>query len=153
MDLINSIELLSSERKMILLGVEDLSDEQLLKIPSGFKNNILWNLGHLVVTQQVLHYTLTRNELKIPKEMVSLFRTGTAPDTWNETPDIEQIKSLLIELPKLLVEDFQAGKFSEFRAYKTSTGFQLNTFEDAVNFNHFHEGAHTGIILSQKKFI
>ena len=147
MDLSSSIKMLKTERQLILRGIENLSDEQLLKIAAGSKNNILWNLGHIIVTQQALHYTLSRLEMKIPKELASIFRTGTSPEIWKETPDIKNIKSLLIELPDKLLEDYNKGLFKEFRPYKTSTGVELNTFQDAVTFNHFHEGTHTGIIL------
>jgi hypothetical protein len=153
MDLSNSIKMLKTERQLILRGIENLSDEQLLKIAEGSKNNILWNLGHIIVTQQVLHYTLSRLEMKIPKELASIFRTGTSPSVWKETPNISEIKSLLLELPDKLLEDFNNGLFKEFRPYKTSTGVQLNSFEDAITFNHFHEGTHTGIILGLIKIV
>lgn len=151
MDLTASIKMLKTERQLILGGIENLSDEQLLKIPEGHKNNILWNIGHLIVTQQVLHYTLSRLEMRIPKEMASMFRTGTSPEVWKESPNIPELKSLLLSLPEKLLEDFNNGLFKEFRPYKTSTGVELNTFEDAVIFNHFHEGTHTGIILGLNK--
>jgi len=33
--------------------------EQLNKIPEGFSNNLIWNIGHIIVTQQVLIYKLS----------------------------------------------------------------------------------------------
>jgi len=87
MDLSNSIKMLKTERKLILRGIENLSDKQLLKIPEGGKNNILWNLGHIIVTEHVLHYTLSRLEMRIPKETSSMYRTGTSPEAWRETPN------------------------------------------------------------------
>lgn len=153
MDLSPSIKMLITERKLILRGIEGLTDEQLLKIPEGYKNNILWNVGHIIVTQQVLHYTLSRLEMPITKEIVSMYRTGTSPEVWKENPNISELKSLLLSLPNQLLEDYNNGLFKEFRPYKTSTGVELNTLEDAVIFNHFHEGTHTGIILSLVKRI
>jgi len=50
-------------------------------------------------------------------------------------------------LPDKLLEDYNNALFKEFRPYKTSTGVELNSFGDAITFNHFHEGTHTGIIL------
>ena len=139
--------MLKTERQLVLQGIENLSDEQILKIPDGRRNNILWNLGHIVVTQQFLHYTLSRLDMRIPKEMASMFRTGTSPAVWKETPDIKNLKLFLNELPDKLLEDYESGLFKEFRPYKTSLGVRLNYFEDAIAFNHFHEGLHTGIIL------
>ena len=153
MDLTNSIIMLKSARRLIYKGIEELSDDQLLIIPAGSGNNILWNIGHIIVIQQVLHYMLSRLEMRVPKEYVSRFRTGTSPQAWKETPDIAEIKSLMLELPDRLLEDYKDGLFKEFRPYKTSTGVELNSFEDAVAFNYFHEGVHTGIILGMMKTI
>ena len=153
MELSKSIKMLKTERNLILKGIEHLTDEQLHKIPDGYKNNIVWNLGHIIVTQQVLHYTLSRLEMHIPKEIASAFRTGTSPAVWKETPDIKKIKSLLMELSDTLLEDYESGLFKEFRPYKTTTGVELNSLEDAITFNHFHEGTHTGIILGLMKRI
>lgn len=153
MDLTNLIMMLKTERQLIFKGIENLSDEQLLNIPAGRKNNIVWNLGHIIVTQQVLHYTLSRIEMRIPKEMAAMFRTGTNPELWKEIPNITELKSLLLELPDRFFDDYKNGLFKEFRPYKTSTGVELNSFEDAVAFNYFHEGTHTGIILGLIKLL
>ena len=151
MDLIKSMNTLKEERGLIARLIQDLSDEQLLIIPDKHKNNILWNLGHIIITQQFLHYTLSRLEMRITKEMVMLFRTGTSPSNWATHPNIEEIKSLLIDLPDKFIEDYRKDIFKEFRPYKTSTGITLNDIEHAVTFNHFHEGTHTGIILGIMK--
>lgn len=153
MDLLTTISLLLKGRSLILKGIEDLTEPQLNEIPTGFKNNILWNIGHIIVTQQVLYYTLSRLETKISKELISQFRTGTSPETWKVQPDIDELKELLISLPEKAVTDYNSGLFHEFRPFTTSTGFELKTFEDAVTFNNYHEGVHTGIILSLKKSV
>ena len=135
MDLTNSIKLLQNEREIALNVLQKYSDEQLLKTP------------------QILHYMLSRSEMRIDKELVSIFRTGTSPSQWKTTPDIPNIKTLFTEIPELFLKDYKNGIFQEFRTYKTATGFELNTFEDAVTFNHFHEGTHLGIILGLIKRI
>ncbi|MCF8260162.1 MAG: DinB family protein [Melioribacteraceae bacterium] len=151
MYLINSLKTLIEERKLLLRGLESLSEEKYFIIPQNFKNNIAWNLGHIIVTQQFLHYSLSRLELQIPKEFVSYYRTGTSPANWKENPNITELKETLIELPHKFIADFESGRFKEFRPYKTSTGISLDTLEQAVTFNHFHEGVHTGIILNLMK--
>lgn len=153
MDFKNSINLLKVERQLLLNEINNLTKEQLLKIPSGYKNNIAWNFGHIIVTQQVLHYMLSRNEMHIPKEMVSMYRTGTSPENWKDQPDTEELKSLLLSLSDMLLDDYDKGLFKSFRPYKTSNGVELNNLEDAITFNHFHEGTHTGIILGLIKQI
>jgi hypothetical protein len=153
MDLTHSIKLINKERELIFNGIENLSDEQLLIIPEAHKNNILWNLGHIIVVQQLLHYMLSKLEMHVSKEFVSDFRTGTSPDIWKQTPDIKQVKSLFMELPDKFLEEYKGGLFKEFRPYKTSTGVELNSFDEAIAFNHFHEGTHAGIILNLKKLV
>ena len=51
-------EALKKSRELVLKKIDGLSLEQLHKIPDGFKNSIAWNVAHLVVTQQLLHYKL-----------------------------------------------------------------------------------------------
>ncbi|MCB0460976.1 MAG: DinB family protein, partial [Flavobacteriaceae bacterium] len=53
------VEILKANRKGILSLIEGLSIMQLNKIPQGFKNNIAWNVAHLLVTQQLLCYKLS----------------------------------------------------------------------------------------------
>ena len=47
-----TIELLKETRPRLLELAEGLSAEEQLKIPAGFNNNILWNVGHLAVTHR-----------------------------------------------------------------------------------------------------
>ena len=152
-DLTKSIDLLKKERELIFSLIDNLSDEQLLIIPSGYKNNILWNIGHILITQQSLHYFLSRLEMYISREMMQTFRTGTSPTDWKTQPDINEIKKLFLELPVKLAEDYEKGIFKDYRPYKTSVGVSLENFEEALAFNHFHEGTHTGIILGIMKQI
>ncbi|MDH4200586.1 MAG: DinB family protein, partial [Spirochaetia bacterium] len=58
-DIIPDIRILIETRKYIFSHVNELSESQLLHIPEKFKTNILWNIGHLVATQQILHYFLS----------------------------------------------------------------------------------------------
>ncbi|MBL1214997.1 MAG: DinB family protein [Ignavibacteriae bacterium] len=153
MSLTTSIALLKKERALILSVIDKLSDEQLLKIPAGYNNNVLWNLGHILITQQSLHYFLSRLEMYISREMIQTFRTGTSPSDWKTQPDIIELKQLFLELPDKFSEDYKKGIFKDYRPYKTSVGVSIDNFEEAVAFNHFHEGTHTGIILGLMKQI
>lgn len=39
-------------RTSVLNLIESLTLKQINEIPAGFNNNIIWNLGHLVATDQ-----------------------------------------------------------------------------------------------------
>ncbi len=148
-----AIHQLQTIRKVIVKLTSDLTPEQLLYIPTGFKNNILWNMAHLVVTQQLLHYGLSNQPMLVSDDLVSGNRKGSSPSDWVETPDVEEIKTQLVSLPKELEKDYQNGLFSTFTEYPTSAGITLKTIEDAIIFNNFHEGLHMGTIMAMRKLI
>ena len=52
-------DVLRKSRDLVLKELEGLTLEQIHTIPTGFKNNIAWNLAHIVITQQLLHYKLS----------------------------------------------------------------------------------------------
>ena len=45
------------------------------------------------------------------------------------------------------------GKFVAFTTYETHIGFHLATFEEAINFNNYHEGIHLGFMMNIRKFV
>lgn len=145
------IEMLQQTRRRILRSVEGISTDEALWIPAGFRNNILWNLGHIVVVQQLFHYKLAGQPLRISDEMVALFRAGTSPGDWDGTPDLDAVLTLLETLPRALEEDYGAGRLSEYQPYKTSSGIEITSIESALVFNSFHEGLHTGIVQSMRR--
>ncbi|MEL6251073.1 MAG: DinB family protein [Bacteroidota bacterium] len=127
--------------------------EQLNYIPPAFNNNLIWNLGHVVVTQQLLIYGLTGNEMKVGKEMVEKYRKGSRPIDPVDEREIQMIQELLISTSDQCAQDFQDGLFKKTRKYPTSYGFEINSVEDAVLFNNIHESMHLGNLLSMRKMI
>ena len=138
-------------RKLAYLSVKNVDGDDWWTIPAGFSNNIAWNLGHLVVTQEMATYRLSGLPSTVTDEDISRFRNGTSPEDWGDwRPDIERWKGLLRETSEKLVADYEARVFKEYRSYTTSTGFEWNCVEDALMFNNYHEGLHLGIISSLK---
>lgn len=146
-------EVLKKSREIVLQKIEGLTIEQLHVIPEGFKNNIAWNVAHLVVTQQLLHYKLSGNQCLVPDELIEKYRKGTSPSETFTEEDFEEMKELLLGLPDTLKEDFEAGLFKEYTPYMTSMGFELTSIERAVAFNNLHEGIHLGIIMALIKLV
>ena len=146
-------EIIKQSRKLILKTIEDLSIAQLNKIPNRFKNNIAWNIAHVAVTQQLLCYKLSGINCLVSEEMISNFQKGTAPTYTISEAEFETIKTLFLELPIRLEEDYNKGVFKNYIEYKTSVNITLNHIEDGINFNIYHEGIHLGIILELMKFV
>ncbi|MEE9348692.1 MAG: DinB family protein [Flavobacteriaceae bacterium] len=140
-------------RISLLKILENLTPEELCFIPKGFKNNILWNLVHILVTEQLLTYKLSGLPLNIDENFVRLFGKGSLPLTTITQEEIKEIKDKLITANKQTKIDYDKGLFKNFHPYKTSTGIVLKNVDDALQFNAFHEGIHFGIILSIKKLL
>ncbi len=146
-------DILRKVRELVVKSIQGLSLEQLHAIPEGFKNNIAWNVAHLVVTQQLLHYRLSGKDCLIPEELIEENRKGTSPTKKFTQEEFDEILELLKGLPNTLEEDFNEGIFTEYKEYPTSTGFVLDTIETAITFNNFHESLHLGVIMSLKKLV
>lgn len=135
-------------RKILYKYLTGLSEEELFAIPKGFNNNIWWNVAHVVVTQQKLVYGLSGNPLQISKELVEQYQKGTFPEGRPSVSEIDEIKKLLFELPEKTEADYKDGVFKHFKSYMTTPKVELNSVEDAMAFNVFHEGLHLGSIMA-----
>lgn len=147
------MDLLATIRQRVDDTTRDLSAEALREIPAGFNNNILWNVGHLVVTQQLLHYRLSGQDMAVDQKTCDMFMKGTSPANWQEDPDYEALTTQLHELVPKLRHDYDEGLFHTFTPYSTSAGFPLQTIDDAIVFNNFHEGLHLGYIMALRRAI
>ena len=131
--------------------LDQMSTEDLNKIPSGYSNNILWNTIHVIVSQQALLYGLSGLEQSVSKELSSLYRNGTTPEKWVDAEQIKEYKEILFPLINRTVKDYNAGLFVEYKEYTTSTGYVLRNIEEAINLNNIHEGIHLGYCLALRK--
>lgn len=123
-----------------------------LVVPDGYKNNLLWNFAHCIVTQQILCYKMSNNKMVISDDFVELFKKGTSPSDSSLLPvTIEQIKDLALMTTDRLDRDYQEGIFRHYVSYKTSYGVELNNIDDAIIFNNIHEGLHLGYMMAMVK--
>ena len=133
--------------------LDSYSLEQLNTIPVGMSNNLIWNIGHVIVSQQKLVYALSGLPMHIPDSLFEKYQNGSRPDGKTTQAEVDEIKKLLSEMVEKTKTDFEAGIFKEFHSYQTKTGFHLGTLKEAVEFNNYHEGIHLGIMLQIKKFL
>ena len=140
-------------RESIARLVGRYSAAQLNHIPQGFSNNVAWNLGHLIVVQQSLVYRLSGLEMKIPAPLYEMYKPGSRPGDALPGEELEALRALLLSTVETTLADYEAGVFSSFKPLTTSRGFHLESLEDALAFNNFHEGLHTGTIMDLAKFL
>ena len=146
-------DLLKRIRANFLNKIADLTTEQLNHTPEGLGNNIAWNLGHLVATQQLLCYRLAGVPCRVSDAVIDKYRKGTAPTEKIEAAEIEELKKLLIDTIEWTIEDFNNGLFKNYKTYPTSFGVTLTSSEDALSFNNIHEGMHYGNVIVMEKLV
>ena len=142
-----------TSRNILLTFLENHSLEQLNKIPEGFSNNLIWNIGHIIVVQQMLVYKLSDLPMLVSNEMVEKYRKGTKPEHNIEQVEVDEIKTLLFTTSKQTEKDFSENVFRNYAEFTTGTGYRLSSAKDAIEFSNFHEALHIGIMMQIKKFI
>jgi hypothetical protein len=142
-----------SSRKVLLTFLETNSLVQLNEIPKGFSNNLIWNIGHIVVVQQLLVYNLSGLPMMISDEMISTYRKGTKPEHNITQKEVDEIKEFLFSTLKQTEKDFNENLFQNYKPFTTMSGFEINSAVEAIEFNNYHEAIHTGIMMQIRKFI
>lgn len=145
------LELIDNMRRDLLKKTENLTVEQLNTIPNGFNNNIVWNLGHiLVVTDEILN----KNTLfSIPTYDfdTSGFKKGTRPDNVINEKDTSSIRSALSDtIPRFrrLLKDYALATQN-----KESELLEKLSNDKSIHFILFHEDMHISTILRQLELV
>lgn len=140
-------------RKLLHRILQNTPRELLFAIPPGFNNNIWWNIAHVIAVQQSLLYWLSGTPLTVDKELVKKYAKGTFPEGEPSQEEMDYIAQALFSSVEQAWEDYQAGKFGEYKPYETSNKVAINSIDDAIVFNCFHEGLHLGAILGLMKVL
>ena len=146
-----SLEILLQHRKVLYYYLKQVPLVVLNKIPNGFRNNILWNIGHSVVSQQVLVYRRSRLTTLVSNELIERYRRGSVPDGQATAEEVNLIQKLLFTTVEKTSDDYQLGLFREYDSFVTATNVTLANVNDAILFNNYHEGLHLGTILALQK--
>lgn len=144
-----TLDVLPNTRKTFNRIIENTSLEDLNKIPKGFNNNIIWNIGHIVVTQQMLAYKLSGLPIMISDELVGKYRKDTKPEGAVTQEELDEIKALLFSTIEKTKADYSNGLFKNYQEYTVSTtGNTLTNIDEAFQFIMLHEGMHLGYVMA-----
>ena len=148
-----AFNIMTATRSNLERIIENHSIEQLNLIPEGFSNNLAWNFGHVVVTQQLLVYGLSGLPLAIEAEYVDKYRKGSRPTGLVSSDEIAMLREKCSETMKTTFEDYEKGIFKTYKQYTTSYGMTLSNADEAIIFNNVHESLHLGTCLDLRKFV
>lgn len=140
------IDILRKARIKMLERINGLSIEQLNHIPEGFNNNIIWNMGHLLASQESIMYKRSGQAMNVDQGFVDAYKNGSRPMTKVEAVEIQHIKDLMLSSLDKMEQDLHQGMFNNYNPWTVSIGIEIETKENALNFLPFHEGLHQSLI-------
>ncbi|SEP78664.1 DinB superfamily protein [Hyunsoonleella jejuensis] len=149
-----TFKVLENTRGILKKIIENNTLENLNKIPKGFNNNIIWNIAHVVVSEQLLAYKLSGLDSTLSDDMINTYRKDTKPNGDVSQAEVDEIKDLLLSTLEKTKEDYYDDVFENYNAYTVSTtGNTLTNIDEALQFVAIHEGLHYGYILALLKAI
>lgn len=149
----NQFDLLQITRENVLKFSASLSLEELNTIPPHFNNNIAWNIGHLIATEQSLLYKLSSTDLIVDPVFIDKYKKGTKPEGLMDEATWTYIRKTLTETAAAARSHYEQKRFGNYTRYETSYGTVLQSIEDAIAFNNVHEGMHFGFMKAIGKAI
>ena len=142
-----------NSRKAFIKLIDDLTIEELNKIPDGYNNNIIWNFGHVVVSTQTLCYVRTG----VLQDATSVkfneyYKKDTKPTYTVTEEEVAELKTIALESIEKIKEDYANGKFSNITPFTTATyGVQMNSIEEILITTIGHDNVHHGYAWALKR--
>ena len=148
-----AIDRLRQPRTYLLNLINELTAEQLNKVPEGYNNNIIWNLGHMVAAQQGICYKRAGLDMIIEEDFFETYKPGSKPERFVGDDEIAIIKERLITSLDRFEADIDNGVFVNYTPVMTRYGVELTNIDNATAFLPFHDGFHMGYVLALKRAV
>jgi hypothetical protein len=146
-------EILRASRNRLLQLIETSNNEILFKIPGGFNNNIIWQIGHCITSQQRHMYMRSGLPMYISKEFMQSFKIGSSPHSWEINPDVNEVKHLLIDTVNNLESDLESRLFVNYEPFELPIGFKVKNHVEALQAANYHEAEHSGRVFTYLKLL
>ncbi|MDI3318312.1 DinB family protein [Pinibacter soli] len=150
------VEKIKGFRTFLLQQIEELTIDQLNKIPDGFNNNIVWNIAHMICTEQIVCYVRSNLPVIVEDKYFSPYLPGTKPTSFVDVDDVAIIKQFFTGTSDQLNADLDHKSFANYSpsvAIPKTYGFEVNNIDDALEYLLYHEGLHSGYVMSLKRMV
>lgn len=145
------MQILRASRNRLLQILETIDKKILFEIPKGFNNNIVWQIGHCITSQQRHMYMRSGLAMHITEEFMENFKFGSSPIFWRVDPNIDEIKQLLIHTVDRLESDLKANIFVKYEPFELPIGIRISNHLQALQAAIYHEAEHSGNIFMYLK--
>jgi hypothetical protein len=149
----SQIRAIGETRSFLLEQLKELTTEQFNRIAEGFKNNIIWNLGHMIAVQQGICYKRAGLPTLISDDFWNRFKPGSTPGGTIREDEISSVRQLLLITMEQLEADYRKRVFGHYTAWVTRFGVEMASIDDGIKFLSFHDGLHTGVIMDLKRSV
>ncbi len=147
------LDFIRKARLVLTNTINELTIEQLNQIPKGFNNNIIWNMAHLIATQQIVCYRRAGVEPILDADFINAYAPGSRPEKFVSAEDVALISELFFSTLGRFEQDLQTGLFNNYTAWTTRAGVDINNINDVLAFLPYHEGIHVGYIQAQRRVL
>src|SRR6185437_2561863 len=112
-----SIDIMRGGRKFLINLTDGISIEKLNEIPDGFNNNLAWNIGHVIATQQILCYRNAAVKPVIQEEIIDKYKSGTHPGGFIEEKEFKILTQYLLETIDKFEKDAATNIFENYKGF------------------------------------
>ena len=140
-------------RKHFLDLTAGCTAEEMNTIPGGFGNNLIWNLAHVISSQQSLCYSMSDVQPVVDQRLVDLYKPTSTPVDFVGDEDIIKIRSLAESTVQQLSVDYHNGLFKTYAGRQTKYGVLLSNVDEAIAYISTHETLHFGYAKAMLKVL
>lgn len=110
-------EIIAFVRQQMVDMLDGLSVEQINRVPEGLRNNLIWNLAHVIVVQEGYLYQKASQTLNLDPAMIAAYGNGTFPQDRVEQDEIDRVKALALSTADRLAQDAQGDALNAFEPF------------------------------------
>lgn len=146
------LNLFADLRKQILNVITSLSKSQLNRIPKGFRNNLHWQIGHVLKITDELIFEFSGVGSRIPLGYKTYFATGTHPSNWSNNPPETEIIIKNLEVQMSEICEKYDGRLAQPVPDKNNF-LQASVIGELFHVLIAHESMHLGMINAMAKVL
>lgn len=141
-------------RTKIAAQLDGFTTEQLNKIPEGLNNNLVWQLGHLVVATEMLCYWRSGAMKERAVPLADNYRNGSKPEAFVPETEIAILKERFFSSIDTLEAFYTEGALTVAEPFALGTfGIPANNMDELLQMCLWHDTLHWGNINVIRKLV